>query len=223
MGVTKPDITYIHCVTLATCLLAGHAARVHAQEPHIRVAKERPIIAVDTTREQVVTFSTFEVRLSPFSIGAYANLSDSALVAHMTAGDSLEIAIANLAALKATEQRVRDYAAILSHEHEALANVARVIENGRVAPVAPANDPEGARLNEMLAWLDNAPASATWDAAFLRFQVAHHQNEIAVVNANITNKRGDDLAEHMRRSLLTLAKHRDLARALATTLGVRLP
>jgi predicted outer membrane protein len=209
---------------LAASALLGSGIGAGAQEQHIKVAKERPVLAVDTTRQQVVTFSTFEVRLSPFSIGAYANLSDSAIVAHMTAGDSLEIAIANVAALKATEQRVRDYAAILSSEHEAqLADMSRVVENGHIAPVALANDPEGARLREMLAWLDNAPASAAWDAAFLRFHVAHHQNEIAIVNANIKNKHDDGLAEHMRRSLLALAKHRDLARSLATTLGVSLP
>ena len=224
MSVTRPDFTAIHCVALVACLLAAHAARVDAQDPHIKVAKERPVLAIDTTREEVVTFSTFEDRLSPFSIGAYANVSDSGIVAHMTAGDSIEIAIANLAALKATEQRVRDYAAILSSEHEAhLADMSRVVENGHIAPVALGNDPEGARLREMLAWLDNAPASAAWDAAFLRFQVAHHRNEIAVVNGNLMSKHGDDLADHMRRSLVSLAKHRDLARSLATTLGVSLP
>ena len=225
MSVTRPHITDIHWLTLAACLLASHPARVHAQDPHIRVAKERVgVVPADTTQPQAVTFSTYEARLPVFAVGAYANLSDSAVVAHMTAGDSIEITIAKLAALKATEQRVRDFATILSSDHEAqLANMARVIDSGHVAPVALAYDPEAARLKEMLAWLDSAPASAGWDAAFLRFQVKHHQNEIAVVSANSMNKRGDDLADHMRRSLQSLAKHRDLARSLATTLGVSLP
>lgn len=186
--------------------------------------KDRPVVVDMTTRQGAVTFSTYEVRLPAFAIGAYANLSDSALVAHMTAGDSLEITIANLAALRAAEQRVRDYATILSSDHEAhLTSTARVIENERIAPVALTNDPEGARLKEMLSWLDNAPAGTAWDAAFLRFHVAHHQNEIAIVNANIVNKHSADLLDHMRRSLMSHAKHRDMARSLATTLGVTLP
>jgi predicted outer membrane protein len=211
-------------LALAACLLTGYAARVDAQDPHIRVTKERVVVAADSTRQQAVTFSTLEVRLPPFAVGAYANLSDSGIVAHMAASDSIEITIANLAALKATEQRVRDYSTILSADHAAhLTSTARVIENEHIAPVALANDPECARLKDMLAWLDTAPAGTAWDAAFLRFQVAHHQNEIAAINANITNKHGDGLVDHMRGSVLSLAKHRDLARSLATTLGVTLP
>ena len=180
-------------LVLAACVLAGSAAGVDAQV-HILVKKERTVV------------------------------SDSAVVAHMATDDSLEIGIARLAAIKATEQRVRDYATILASDHEAhLASTARVIENEHIVPQASANDPGGTRLREMLAWLDTATAGTAWDAAFLRFQVAHHQGEIAALNANSMNAYGGALAEHMRRSLLALAKHRDLARSVATTLGVSLP
>jgi predicted outer membrane protein len=210
--------------TLAVIALLGYAAGADAQEQRIRVRKERPVVVDTITQRQTVTFSTYEARLPAFAIGAYTNLSDSSIVGHMAAGDSLEITIANLAAFKATEQRVQDYARILSSDHEAhLAGTARIIESEHIAPVALVNDPEGARLREMLAWLDNAPAGAAWDAAFLRFQVAHHQNEIAVINANISHARSGALVEHMRQSLTSLTKHRDIARSLATTLGVSLP
>lgn len=209
---------------LAACALLGATAGADAQEPRIPVRKERTVVVDTMTQQQAVTFSTNEARLPPFSIGAYSNLNDSSVVAHMAAGDSLEITIANLAAFKATEQRVRDYARILSSDHEAhLAETVRVTENEHIAPVAPVNDPEVARLKEMLAWLDNAPAGTTWDAAFLRFQVAHHQNEIAVLNATIPRTRGGGLVDHMRQSLMSPAKHRDIARSLAATLGVSLP
>jgi putative membrane protein len=178
---------------LAACALAGSAAGAGAQQ-HILVQKERPA------------------------------MSDSAIVAHMAIDDSLEITIAKLAAIKGTEQRVRDFATILATDHEAhLASTARVIENEHVVPQASANDPQGTRLREMLAWLDTATAGTAWDAAFLRFQVAHHQSEIAALNANSMNAYGGALADHMRRSLVSLAKHRDLARSVATTLGVSLP
>lgn len=211
-------------LTLAACALLGFATDVDAQEQRIPVRKERPVVVDTITQRQAVTFSTYEARLPAFAIGAYTNLSDSSVVGHMAADDSLEITIANLAAFKATEQRVQDYARILSSDHEAhLAGTVRVGDNEHIAPVALVNDPEVARLKEMLAWLDNAPAGTAWDAAFLRFQVAHHQNEIAVINANIPRTRGGGLVDHMRQSLTSLAKHRDIARSLATTLGVSLP
>ena len=74
-------------------------------------------------------------------------------------------------------------------------------------------------MKAMLAWLDNTPAGRGWDAAFLRFQVAHHQNEIDVVNANVSNRHDARIASHMERTRTSLVKHRDVARSLLTVKG----
>jgi hypothetical protein len=74
----------------------------------------------------------------------------------------------------------------------------------------------------MLVALDSMPSGPAWDAAFLRFQVAHHRAEIDLVTANIRSVLSAPLAEHMRATLMVLTKHRDIARSIATTLGVSL-
>jgi predicted outer membrane protein len=169
----------------------------------------------------LVVYEMEEVQLPVFSLARYANMSDSGIVAHMIADDSLEITLANLAALKAVNARVRDYAALLANDHATHRDRSVLVADSvRIAPLPSPDDQEVSRMRAMLAWLDATPAGAAWDALFLRFQVTHHQNEIDVVNANVGRARTADLANHMRQSVTSLTKHRDIARSLSTLIGV---
>ena len=80
----------------------------------------------------------------------------------------------------------RDHRAHLAKVHDVA-----VTEDIGYQPMA--FDPEGMRMRQMLANLRTMAAGTNWDAAFLRFQAQHHQNEIDLFSATIKNAHDDDL------------------------------
>jgi predicted outer membrane protein len=204
--------------------LAGQAAA----QSGIPVTKDRPSSTVTTSPGAVApvaeTVVVTEVTLPVFNLNAYANMSEQNILAHMMAGDSLEIEIGRIATTKGSDQRVRDFGNMLVNDHSAhLATLQKIDAEEDLDPVPFSNDIEGARLRGMLVWLSNTPSGASWDAAFLRFQAAHHQNVIDLVNLNIKNAHDDDFEKVIDNTLTSLASHRDRARNIATALGVTLP
>jgi uncharacterized protein DUF4142 len=171
-------------------------------------------VAQDTTRLSGVRVAKDQ---------AYSSAGVSQMVARMAGNDSLELAFASLAWRKAADPRVRAYVGILTADHAAhLTQTMALVDSSTSAPAAAADDAELSRTRAMLVALDSLPASPAWDAAFLRFQVAHHRAESDLVNAMIRSAPSATLAEHMKASVMLLTKHRDIARSIATTLGVSL-
>ena len=151
-----------------------------------------------------------------------AFLSEKNLTALMASGDSLEIEIGRLTHEKGSDQRVRELGLMLANDHTAhLEKTSGIIVHIGFEPIP--DEVMAKRLREQLSWLQANPAGADWDATFLRFQAQHHQNVMNVLTQNLENVHGDDLWDHLKKSLTSLAKHRDMAKSIATTLGVSLP
>ena len=74
----------------------------------------------------------------------------------------------------------------------------------------------------MLTRLQGMAAGTSWDAAFVRFQVQHHQNAIDLLTPNIKNAHDDDLEDHIEKSLASLASHRDQGKTVAHGIGVHI-
>jgi predicted outer membrane protein len=148
----------------------------------------------------------------------------SQIVLRMAANDSLELAFASLAWRKAADPRVRAYAGILTTDHAThLTRTMALVDSATGTRAATLDDAALSRTRAMLVALDSLPVGPAWDAAFLRVQVAHHRAESDLVSANIRSAPSTALVEHMKASLLMLTKHRDIARSIATALGVTLP
>lgn len=195
----------------------------------IPVTKDRTTYTTGTTSSttmepRATALTVTEVTLPVFDLSAHANMSEANILAHMLTVDSLEIEMARLATTKGSDARVRDFATMLLNDHSAhLATTLEVPAKEGITPVPFTNDVEAARMRGMLVWLANTPAGAPWDAAFLRFQAAHHQNELDILNLNSKNAHDDDFEAHMGKTAESLTKHRDHARSLATQLGITLP
>lgn len=202
---------------------ASAGAQTRTTGSGIPVSKDMPR-ASTTASSTTVTVSPGDVSLTTaFSLAAYANMNEKNIAAHMAAGDSLEIRLAELALSKATSQAVRDYAGMLLNAHRAhLAEVHEIITDEDVGAEPLANDPEGMRMRQMLTQLQGMAAGTAWDAAFVRFQVQHHQNEIDLLTPNIKNVHDDDFEELVEESLKSLAAHRDQGRTVASSLGLTL-
>lgn len=196
-------------------------AQARATGSGIRVSKDVPTGA---TTPSSVAISPGEVSLTTeFSLAPYANMNEKNIAAHMAAGDSLEIRLAELAMSKATSQAVRDYATMLANAHRAhLAEVHEIITDEDVGADPLANDPEGMRMRQMLTRLQNMSPGTNWDAAFVRFQVQHHQNEIDLLTPNIKNVHDDDFEDLVEKTLASLASHRDQGKTVAHGIGVHI-
>ena len=128
------------------------------------------------------------VTLTPFELAPYANMNEKNMTAHMSASDSLELQISRLAQTKASNQRVRNYATMLVNDHSShLAKTIEIITDEDVGAEPLSYDPEHVRMREVLSALRARGRSAEWDAAFLRFQVMHHQNEIDLLTPVVKN------------------------------------
>ena len=203
----------------ASALLASVAG---AQDQRIPVSKDRTVPATRTTSNGSVALTPVAPAVLPaFTLATYPTLTEKNITAFMAGGDSLEIQISDLARSKGTAQAVRDFAAMLANDHRAhLTKTMEIITDEDVGAEPITNDVEAARMRAMLAWLQSTPASASWDAAFLRFQAQHHQNAYDVLSANLKNAHDDDLEDHIEKTLLSLTKHRDAAKNTATSLGI---
>jgi putative membrane protein len=208
----------------AALLVASTAvnAQSRAQGSGIRISKDVPAVSSTPESATVDVVSGGDVSIeTPFDITAYANLNEKNMTAIMAGGDSLEIQLAQLAQSKGTAQAVRDYATMLNTDHTAhLAKTIEIITDEDVGAEPPARNPEGMRMQQMLAKLREMPAGTNWDRAFIRFQVEHHQNVIDILSPNIKNAHDDDLEDHIEKTLTSLAKHRDMGRAVGTNLGL---
>jgi putative membrane protein len=209
----------------AAALLFAAAAGAQARTGSgIPISKDAPppAPAVTTTNSAGEVAAPVSPAVLPtFSVASYGALTEKNITAIMAGGDSLEIQLGHLAHSKGTAQSVRDYGMMLASDHTAhLAKVTEVITDEDVGAQAPANDVEGARMRAMLTWLQNTPASKEWDAAYLRFQAQHHQNVHALLSANVKAAHDDDLEQLVAATLTSLAKHRDMAKSTATSLGV---
>lgn len=218
------SIALLAVATLAT--VAGAQTRTGGSG--IAVTKDRGTSATVSTTPSTTTTTVVsggDVSLTtPFDISAYGpNMNEKNIAAHMAAGDSLEIQLAELALNKATSQAVRDYATTLLNDHRAhLAKTNELIVKESIGAEPMAFDPEGMRMRQMLTGLRNLSAGMNWDAAFLRFQAQHHQNEIDILNSSIKNAHDDDFEDHIEDTLKSLANHRDMARSAATSLNIQL-
>jgi predicted outer membrane protein len=208
------------------CMATAAAAQDRMPGSGIRITKDggevAPATSVTPSQAPMPTpTAPTELVIPAFDIAAYATMNEKNITAMMAAGDSLEIEIGQLAQSKGTDQRVRDYGAMLVSDHTAhLAKTHEIITDEDVGADPMANDVEGTRLRGLLAWLRANPSGATWDATLLRFQAQHHQNVIEVLGANIKNAHDDDLEDHIEKTLVSLAKHRDAARATGAALGL---
>ena len=200
---------------LAATATAGAQSRTTGSG--IPVSKDVP---APSTTPSTTTMSPGEVSLTTtFNLAAYANMNEKNIAAHMAAGDSLEIRLAELALSKATAQSVRDYASMLLTAHrDHLAKVMEIITDEDVGAQPLANDPEGMRMRQMLTQLQSMSAGAAWDAAFVKFQVQHHQNEIDLLTPNIKNVHDDDFEDLVEKTLKSLAAHRDQGKTVGTAM-----
>jgi len=143
------------------------------------------------------------------------------LVDHLIVGDSIEVELANLAAMRTQNTAVKDYATMLVTDHEghlqALQKMAGEHDIGRQAL---ASDTAGAAAIRALTNLQSMAADSGFDRQFVRDQIEHHKQELIAVKMFGGAAKDDDLKDDLKRVTPLLERHLARARAVAAQLGM---
>jgi putative membrane protein len=106
------------------------------------------------------------------------SMTDANIVAHMTAGDSLEVALSQAGADRAQNQAVRDFARRMVTEHSAHLQSARqtAMQGGITAMASPADTADATLAARMMTRLANMPAGPDYDRRLMQAEVMMHQH-----------------------------------------------
>ena len=185
----------------------------------IRVSKDAYTPAVSETASGTVIDAP---GFNAVDAEVYRSMTDANIMAHMIVGDSLEIEMARLAAERATDPEVREYARMLVDEHSRhLATSLEMARDEDIGSVPADGDRHAVTMRRMISQLRTMGTSAAFDRAFVRYQIRHHDHDIQGLRAMRPAARDDDLEQHIDETLPVLERHLSRARELGNRLGVR--
>ena len=209
--------------TTALAQAAGSGMKVKKGEippPSASASITASTATTDSLAARNVT-ATGDVVIAPMAPMSLDGWDDKHLAAHLITGDSLEIAISNLAIARSQSAQVREVAQFLVNEHTASMNAQRhMAEHEKYGVEAPPSDPSAVHLTQVLAKLQTL-SGAEFDKVWLEQQLMHHQHELSM-NAQLEEKaRDNDLEAYIKALKQPLQTHVDRLTAVATALGVR--
>jgi len=153
----------------------------------------------------------------------YRGMSDANIMAHMIVGDSLEIEMSRLAAERAGDPEVREFARMLVDEHSRhLTTSLEMARDEDIGSVPAPGDRHAVTLRRQLSQLRAMGSTPALDRAFLRYQIRHHDHELQGLRAMRPAARDDDLEQHIDETLPVIERHLGRARELGSRLGVTL-
>ena len=124
------------------------------------------------------------VLLLPAPAAAQA-LDDPTIVAIFDAANTADIETGSLAAKRAQSKEVRDYGAMIAHDHEAVCQMGRdLAKKLGVTPTPPAGDASAKTQAEAMATL-RAKHGADFDRALVEHEVAFHKSVIDAIQTTL--------------------------------------
>ena len=143
------------------------------------------------------------------------------LVDHMIIGDSIELEMAQLAAMRTQNAAVKEFATMLVTDHKNhLEGLHKIAAEHDVGRQALASDTSGADAIRVLASLKEMAADSGFDNAFVRDQIEHHQHEITALKMFGGAAKDDDLKDDIKHTLPVLERHLARAKEVAAHLGL---
>jgi putative membrane protein len=214
--------TWLLMVGTGAMVVAGSFAPAQADAQvrgsGIRVSKDAYVPTVSETASGTVIDAP---GFNAVDAEVYRSMTDANIMAHMIVGDSLEIEMARLAAERAGDPEVREFARMLVDEHSRhLATSLEMARDEDIGSVPADGDRHAVTLRRMTSQLRTMGSSPAFDRAFLRYQIRHHDHELNALRAMRPAARDDDLEQHIDETLPVIERHLNRARELGSRLGV---
>lgn len=155
------------------------------------------------------------------SNGEVTTYTQKNLVDHLIIGDSIEIEMAKLAAMRTQNTAVKELANMLVTDHEGhLEALRKIAAEHDVGRQALASDTAGAAAIRALTNLQSMAADSGFDHEFVRQQIEHHKQELIAIKMFGGAAKDDDLKDDLKRATPLLERHLARARAVAAQLGM---
>lgn len=202
--------------------IAGSTAGAQAAGSGIPVRKGElpaPSSTASNTSDSM-TVRTYTYTYSGGDVTSLAGWNDSNVIAHMIAGDSLEVELGNLALAKSQNAQVREIAQQLVGDHGAsLAKLREMTTSENIPPVPHPNDHGDDHLRAALTELQGLSGEA-FDRAWLRHQIMHHEMHLKMTEGLEDVSKDDDLEDFVEESYTPVRTHLERLNTVATAWGM---
>ena len=146
---------------------------------------------------------------------APADLSDANIVALLDHANAADSTAGALAATKATNPEVKQFAKLMMSEHHALRKQgADLAKQLKVTPEPPANDPVTPLAQQETQALQSAPKGAEFDKTYIDQEVAAHQAVLDLLNQAHDQADNAQLKALIEKAKPVIEKHLDQAKQL---------
>ena len=146
---------------------------------------------------------------------APADLSDANIVALLDHANAADSTAGALAATKATNPQVKQFAKLMMSEHHALRKQgADLAKQLKLTPEPPANDPVTPLAQQETQALQSAPKGAEFDKTYIDQEVAVHQAVLDLANKAHDEADNPELKALIEKAKPVIEKHLDQAKQL---------
>jgi putative membrane protein len=146
---------------------------------------------------------------------APAELSDANIVALLDHANAADSTAGALAATKATNPEVKQFAKLMMSEHHTLRKQgADLAKQLKVTPEPPANDPVTPLAKQETQALQSAPKGAEFDKTYIDQEVAAHQAVLDLANQAHDQADNAQLKALIEKAKPVIEKHLDQAKQL---------
>lgn len=167
----------------------------------------------------VLTGSAASAQVVTSSGGEVTKITQKNLVDRMIVGDSIEVAMAQLAVERTKTAAVRDFAAMLITDHRThLDSLRKFADKPDVGREAIAGDPEAQHAVRTFTQLRSAPDS-TFDKVYVTSQIASHERLIEGLKKNKSFATSPDLQKDIDAAITLAESHVGRAKGVATIIS----
>ena len=146
---------------------------------------------------------------------APADLSDANIVALLDHANAADSTAGALAATKATNPQVKQFAKMMMSEHHALRKQgADLAKKLNLTPEPPANDPVTPLAQQETQALQSAPKGAEFDKTYIDQEVAAHQAVLDLASKAHDQAKNPELKALIEKAKPVIEKHLDQAKQL---------
>lgn len=196
-----------------------------SKEPPMYPTPPRPPV-IDTAAGEVVVTGPTSVNLptglNTWQLAMLQSFGDDNIVAYIAGDDSMEMRLAQLALVKATNDRVRQFARMIDDEHRAhLAATNALARDEDTGNRRSPNDTTVMFLARLRSQLETMPTGIAWDRTYMQYVLLDHKTQLLALNMLKDRARDDDLEELIVEEAIPLRqRHLDQGRLVAQSIGM---
>jgi putative membrane protein len=149
-------------------------------------------------------------------LAALADSPDASFYKHAAQGGIAEVEAGNLAQQKSSNQKVKDFGAMMVKDHTAANDKLKALADSKSVSL-----PSTSSVRQMAAKAKLEVLSGeTFDKSYIKGQVKAHQNTIALFRKEIASGQDPDAKAFAKETLPTLRSHLKAINAIASSAGV---